>query len=157
MTHEHFACEHGVLPGRRCEKCEPVGEDMKRLRDKALADPAKFENLISGLFHAAQFPEKTGALTNAELATELDVTLLSELPMMGWGFALVEEAIKRLDPARGQEEQTNADGLDRDTFIEERVGELLSLGESWDETSARKEAEQEWETEQSYREFIIKP
>lgn len=44
-------------------------------------------------------------------------------------------------------EPTNTDGLDRDTFIEERRRELLSLGESWDSDSAYKLAEQEWETE----------
>lgn len=48
---------------------------------------------------------------------------------------------------------------DRETFIEERVRELLSLGESWDSEGARKEAEQEWETEQSYRELatVVEP
>lgn len=53
------------------------------------------------------------------------------------------------------EEPTNADGLDRETFIEERVKELLSLGESWDRESATKEAETEWELQQEeYRDAL---
>lgn len=46
-------------------------------------------------------------------------------------------------------------GLDQHHFIECRIAELLDLGESWDETSARKEAEAEWELQQEeYRDAL---
>lgn len=48
------------------------------------------------------------------------------------------------DKARANQ-PLNADGLDRETFIEERRSELLSLGESWDSDSARNEAKREWD------------
>lgn len=45
--------------------------------------------------------------------------------------------------------------LDRHHFIECRVAELLDLGESWDVTSATKEAQTEWEIQQEeYRDAL---
>jgi hypothetical protein len=44
---------------------------------------------------------------------------------------------------------------EHDSFVELRTQELLDLDESYDDTSARQEAETEWNAEMAYRERYL--
>jgi hypothetical protein len=44
---------------------------------------------------------------------------------------------------------------EHDSFVELRTQELLDLDESYDDTSARQEAETEWNAEMAYREKYL--
>jgi hypothetical protein len=44
---------------------------------------------------------------------------------------------------------------EHESFVEHRTQELLDLDESYDDTSAREEAETEWAAEMAYRERYL--
>lgn len=66
------------------------------------------------------------------------------------------EAVSGAQSSQAPETQPEPlDPSEHEDFVENAIYELLSLGESWDEISAREEAERQWGEEMAYRDKVL--